>query len=87
MRLLSASIAALSLALAAQPALATTTDAGVADPAVTAMPVEEHDDDFPWGLLGLLGLAGLLGLKRDHPRYDTNPRTPNDPRTTNDPRT
>lgn len=27
-------------------------------------PVEDDDDDFPWGLLGLLGLAGLLGLKR-----------------------
>jgi MYXO-CTERM domain-containing protein len=27
-------------------------------------PVQEEDDDFPWGLLGLLGLAGLLGLKR-----------------------
>jgi MYXO-CTERM domain-containing protein len=29
-----------------------------------AAPVQEEDDDFPWGLLGLLGLAGLLGLKR-----------------------
>ena len=25
---------------------------------------EEHDRDFPWGLLGLLGLAGLLGRKK-----------------------
>jgi hypothetical protein len=31
----------------------------------TAMPVQEEDDnDFPWGLLGLLGLAGLIPRKR-----------------------
>jgi MYXO-CTERM domain-containing protein len=30
-----------------------------------AVPVqEEEDDDFPWGLLGLLGLAGLIPRKR-----------------------
>jgi MYXO-CTERM domain-containing protein len=30
-----------------------------------AMPVEREDDnDFPWGLLGLLGLAGLIPRKR-----------------------
>lgn len=26
---------------------------------------ERDDDDFPWGLLGLIGLAGLLGRKKD----------------------
>lgn len=25
---------------------------------------EEDDDEFPWGLLGLLGLAGLIPRKR-----------------------
>lgn len=25
---------------------------------------EEEDNDFPWGLLGLLGLAGLIPRKR-----------------------
>ena len=25
---------------------------------------QQNDDDFPWGLLGLLGLAGFIGLKR-----------------------
>jgi len=60
------------------PALAqnTATDAAVADPAVTtSVPVEDDDNDFPWGLLGLIGLAGLLGRKREHPRYDETRRT------------
>lgn len=25
---------------------------------------QEDDDDFPWGLLGLLGLAGLIPRKK-----------------------
>ena len=77
MRLLASSLAVISLALAAPPAMAqnTTTDPVAADPAVTAMPIEEDEDDFPWGLLGLLGLAGLLGRKRDDRRYENNPRT------------
>jgi MYXO-CTERM domain-containing protein len=46
------------------PAVAQTADPAT-DPAMTnPVPVENNDDDFPWGLLGLLGLAGLLGLKR-----------------------
>lgn len=31
--------------------------------ATTTVPVEEEDNDFPWGLLGLLGLAGLIPRK------------------------
>ena len=49
-------------------------DPVLADPAMTAAPVEEDDDDFPWGLLGLLGLAGLMGLNRD--RRDDTVRRP-----------
>ena len=52
-------------------AAAAPADPGVPDPAMMAGPVEEDDEDFPWGLLGLLGLAGLLGLKRDDRRDDT----------------
>lgn len=37
--------------------------ANTLDPAATTVP-QDDDDDFPWGLLGILGLAGLLGLKR-----------------------
>lgn len=36
------------------------------DTATTTVPADnDGDDDFPWGLLGLIGLAGLLGRKRD----------------------
>jgi len=31
---------------------------------IEAVPVEEEDDGFDWGWLGLLGLAGLAGLAR-----------------------
>ena len=54
------------LAQTADPA-ATTTDTAV---------VVEDDNDFPWGLIGLLGLAGLLGRKRDVVVRDD--RSPND---------
>jgi hypothetical protein len=30
----------------------------------------DDDDDFPWGILGLVGLAGLLGRKRDDDRVE-----------------
>ena len=72
-------IAAAAVSMLGAPALAqetvTTADTGMsADP--TVMPVERDDDnDFPWGLLGLLGLAGLLGRKRDtHVHHDTTVR-------------
>ncbi|WP_133365671.1 WGxxGxxG family protein [Qipengyuania sediminis] len=70
-------IAAAAASLLATPVLAQTTTTTTADPAMdpamTAVPVEEDDNDFPWGLLGLLGLAGLLGRnKRDtHVHHDT----------------
>ena len=66
-------IAAAAASLIATPALAQTTADPALDPAMTAVPVEEDDNDFPWGLLGLLGLAGLLGRnKRDtHVHHDT----------------
>jgi MYXO-CTERM domain-containing protein len=59
--------AAIAAALTLTPAaaLAQTNDAAVGTTDTTyAQPVQEDDDDFPWGLLGLLGLAGLLGLKK-----------------------
>ena len=76
MRFLIASAGA--LLLAATPALAqnTTTDSTMADPvAASAVPAEEDDEDFPWGLLGLLGLAGLLGRRRVEHHVDTTRRT------------
>jgi hypothetical protein len=56
----------LAAALAVSPAAALAqNDATVGTTDTTyAAPVQEDDDDFPWGLLGLLGLAGLLGLKK-----------------------
>ena len=39
-------------------------------------PVEEDDDDFPWGLLGLLGLAGLLGRKHKERDIHVDARRP-----------
>ncbi len=72
--------AAGAAALAGAPALAqdtATTDAMGTTDTMTAMPVEDDRDDFPWGLLGLLGLAGLLGRKRDtHVHTDTTRRNP-----------
>jgi hypothetical protein len=58
--------AALAAALALSPAAALAqNDATVGTTDTTyAAPVQDDDDDFPWGLLGLLGLAGLLGLKK-----------------------
>jgi MYXO-CTERM domain-containing protein len=57
---------AATLALATPFAVAAQ-DAAMSDTTTTAVPVEDDDNDFPWGLLGLLGLAGLLPRKRhDH---------------------
>ena len=54
---------ALAVTMAA-PAVAQSADPAT-DPAMTnPTPVQDNDDEFPWGLLGLLGLAGLLGMKR-----------------------
>ena len=64
---------AASLALAVPATLAaqaTTDDATV----TTTTPVQDDDNDFPWGLLGLLGLAGLLGRKRNDNHVHTDRR-------------
>jgi hypothetical protein len=70
-----AATASLAFAPAALGQATTTTDTSMtAAPATT--PVEDDDNDFPWGLLGLIGLAGLLGRKRDDRVHtDTNRRT------------
>ena len=62
---------ALSNGMATDPAMMGTTDPMATDPAL-AVPAQDDDDGFPWGVLGLLGLAGLI------PR---NRRTENDTRT------
>ncbi len=61
----------------ADPLATNTTDplATTADPLAdntTTVPVEEEDNDFPWGLLGLLGLAGLIPRKRKETGGDIN---------------
>ena len=67
-------ILAASLALAA-PAAVVAQDTTVDNAAMTTgTPVQEDDDDFPWGLLGLLGLAGLLGRKRNDTHVHTDRR-------------
>lgn len=62
-------VAAALLLVSATPSVAQSAPADpvVADPVVTTAPVEDDDNDFPWGLLGLIGLAGLLGRRKvDH---------------------
>ena len=41
-----------------------------------AVPADDDDDDFPWGLLGLLGLAGLLGRKHKERDIHVDARRP-----------
>ena len=70
--------AALAAALALSPAAALAQNdatAGTADTTYAA-PVQDDDDDFPWGLLGLLGLAGLLGLKKKERDIHVDARRP-----------
>ena len=55
--------------------------ATVSDRTVTTTHTEEHDKDFPWGLLGLLGLGGLLGRKRHNDAPDINVDARRDKRT------
>lgn len=62
--------ASLAVAVPATVAAQTTTD----DAAMTTAPVQDDDNDFPWGLLGLLGLAGLLGRKRNDNHVHTDRR-------------
>lgn len=49
---------------ATDPLAAPTTDPMMTDNATAAPVQQEEDNDFPWGLLGLLGLAGLIPRKR-----------------------
>ena len=56
-------------------AVAQTGDANTVDTSY-GNPQPEEDDDFPWGLLGLLGLAGLIPRKRrDHVHVDNRTGT------------
>jgi MYXO-CTERM domain-containing protein len=65
-----AMLAAAAIAIAV-PSVATAQDTVNSTDTVTTAPVQDDDNDFPWGLLGLLGLAGLLGRKRnDHIHVD-----------------
>jgi hypothetical protein len=54
-----------ALALAASPASAQSTDTtnNTIDTSY-GNPQPREDNDFPWGLLGLLGLAGLIPRKK-----------------------
>lgn len=63
-------VAAVAIAGGACPAIAQDAGTTAGDPYATTAPQEE-DNDFPWGLLGLLGLAGLLGRKRDNDNVRT----------------
>lgn len=56
--------AAAALTLTTVPAVAQTgNDANTVDTSY-GNPQPREDDDFPWGLLGLLGLAGLIPRKK-----------------------
>ena len=55
-------VAVAAITLTTPVAAQTAADPTLADPAPVA--VDDDDDDFPWGLLGLLGLAGLIPRKR-----------------------
>ena len=57
--------------VAAAPAVAQ--DNASVDPAL-AVPADNDDDSFPWGLLGLLGLAGLIPRKRNTDNDNRNDR-------------
>ena len=66
---IAALVGAVALTVAVPVAAQSTTDT------TTTQPVEREDDnEFPWGLLGLLGLAGLIPRKREthvHPTDTT----------------
>lgn len=60
-----ATLAVLTPIAASAQDSATTTTTGYAD---------EGEEEFPWGLLGLLGLGGLLGLRRREDRVHPEAR-------------
>ncbi len=55
---------AAAAALALIPAAALAQDANNSVDTSYGNPQPQEDDDFPWGLLGLLGLAGLIPRKK-----------------------
>ncbi len=57
-------IIAAAAALALTPAAAFAQDANNSIDTSYGNPQPQEDDDFPWGLLGLLGLAGLIPRKK-----------------------
>ncbi len=57
-------IIAAAAALALTPAAALAQDANNSIDTSYGNPQPQEDDDFPWGLLGLLGLAGLIPRKK-----------------------
>ena len=62
-----ATLSAAAFLAAMTPATAVAQTATTVDDTAMSTPVErEDDDDFPWGILGIIGLAGLLGRKRDN---------------------
>jgi len=70
--------ATLLLPVAASATAGTTVDGNMA---ATTYETEDDDNDFPWGLLGLIGLAGLLGRKRDdHVHVDRRDNVNDGPR-------
>ena len=56
------------------PLATPTTDPTLADNTMAVPVQEEEDNDFPWGLLGLLGLAGLIPRKRKEPDINVDAR-------------
>jgi hypothetical protein len=57
-------IIAAAAALALTPAATFAQDANNSIDTSYGNPQPQEDDDFPWGLLGLLGLAGLIPRKK-----------------------
>jgi hypothetical protein len=72
-------VATLGLATFAPPAFAQNDVDGLATETTHTTTVEKEDNDFPWGLLGLLGLAGLLPRKRKEADIHVDARRDNRP--------
>lgn len=67
--ILAASVCALLIPASVAAQEAGTTDA-TGTTVTTGMADGEDDDEFPWGLLGLIGLAGLIPRKRNDTVHD-----------------
>lgn len=59
---------------AVSPIAVTAQEAATVDSTTTTTPIRE-DNEFPWGLLGLLGLAGLIPRKQQHTTAHTDRAT------------